>query len=84
MAYVRRSPHPPPAEEVKRLLLCSGKLYYELNAKRTELGSQGDIAIVRVEQVHPCPAHLPCIAPNHYICNIERLREKKHKQPGFL
>lgn len=46
-----RSPHPPPVEDVKRLLLCSGKLYYELNAKREELGNQAEVAIVRVEQV---------------------------------
>jgi 2-oxoglutarate dehydrogenase complex dehydrogenase (E1) component-like enzyme len=38
-------------ENVKRLVLTSGKVYYELAAKRAELGSQDDIAIVRVEQV---------------------------------
>ena len=46
-----RSPSPPAAEGVKRLVLCSGKLYYELADKRSELGSEEDIAIVRVEQV---------------------------------
>jgi 2-oxoglutarate dehydrogenase complex dehydrogenase (E1) component-like enzyme len=46
-----RSPHPPAEEHVKRLLLCSGKVYYDLNKKRAEKGLQKDIAIVRLEQV---------------------------------
>ena len=49
-----RSPHPPPEEHVKRLLLCSGKVYYDLNKKRAEKGLQKDIAIVRLEQVRLC------------------------------
>lgn len=36
---------------MKRLLLCSGKVYYDLNKARAEKGLQKDIAIVRVEQV---------------------------------
>ena len=38
-------------EGVKRLVITSGKVYYELAAKRAEMGAQQDIAIVRVEQV---------------------------------
>ena len=36
---------------MKRLVFTSGKVYYELAAKRAELGKQEEIAIVRVEQV---------------------------------
>ncbi len=32
-------------------MFTSGKVYYELAAKRAEMGAQQDIAIVRVEQV---------------------------------
>jgi 2-oxoglutarate dehydrogenase E1 component len=39
----------------KRVLLCSGKVYYDLAAKRDELG-RNDVAIVRVEQLYPLPA----------------------------
>ena len=46
-----RSPHPPVKEDVKRLVFTSGKVYYELAAKRAEMEAQQDIAIVRVEQV---------------------------------
>ena len=42
------------AKSVKRLLLCSGKIYYELLAARTERGIK-DIAIATVEQIYPYP-----------------------------
>ena len=38
--------------DVKRILLCSGKVYYDLEKKRTELGAT-DVAIVRLEQLYP-------------------------------
>lgn len=40
------------AQKVKRVLLCSGKVYYDLIAKRRELERE-DIAIVRIEQFYP-------------------------------
>ncbi len=42
------------ADEVTRLLLCSGKIYYELLERRDEL-DRDDIAIVRIEQFYPLP-----------------------------
>ena len=39
---------------VNRVLLCCGKLYYELEARRTEL-KRDDIAILRIEQLYPYP-----------------------------
>jgi 2-oxoglutarate dehydrogenase E1 component len=37
---------------VKRVLLCSGKVYFDLAAERTRRGAQ-DVAIVRLEQYYP-------------------------------
>ena len=37
-------------------MFCSGKIYYDLVARRAEVGSQRDVAIVRVEQLYPWPA----------------------------
>ena len=37
---------------VKRILLCSGKVYYDLYDARQKLGRQ-DVAIVRLEQLYP-------------------------------
>jgi len=43
-----------PRREVRRLLLCSGKVYYELAAARDNAGLE-DVAILRVEQLYPLP-----------------------------
>jgi 2-oxoglutarate dehydrogenase E1 component len=40
--------------DVHRILLCSGKVAYELEKRRQELGRR-DVAIVRVEQLYPLP-----------------------------
>ena len=41
-------------DKVKRLIVCSGKVYYDLVKKREEKGAD-DVAIVRVEQLYPFP-----------------------------
>jgi 2-oxoglutarate dehydrogenase E1 component len=46
--------HDADPKTTKRLLLCSGKVYYDLILKREELGLK-DIAIVRIEQLYPFP-----------------------------
>ncbi len=40
------------AEAVKRVVLCSGKVYYHLYEERQERG-QEDVALVRIEQLYP-------------------------------
>lgn len=42
------------AEKVKRVIACSGKVYYDLVKKREEKDFD-DVAIVRVEQLYPFP-----------------------------
>ena len=41
-------------KKVKRLLLCSGKIYYDLLAKQRD-EKRKDVAIVRLEQLYPLP-----------------------------
>jgi len=41
-------------ESIRRVLLCSGKVYYDLLEKRAERKIE-DVAIVRVEQLYPFP-----------------------------
>jgi 2-oxoglutarate dehydrogenase E1 component len=42
------------ADKVKRVVACSGKVYYDLVKKREEKGSD-DVVILRVEQLYPFP-----------------------------
>ncbi len=42
------------AEKVKRVIACSGKVYYDLVKKREEKGAD-EVAIIRVEQLYPFP-----------------------------
>ena len=42
------------AKDIKRVLFCSGKIYYDLLAKKQE-DKRSDVAIVRFEQLYPFP-----------------------------
>ncbi len=42
------------AKEVKRIALCSGKIYYDLIEQREKEGAK-DIAFIRLEQLYPFP-----------------------------
>jgi len=42
------------ADKVKRVIACSGKVYYDLVKKREDKGAD-DVAILRVEQLYPFP-----------------------------
>jgi 2-oxoglutarate dehydrogenase E1 component len=43
-----------PPEEVRRVVICTGKVYYDLLAQRRER-KVNDVAIVRLEQLYPFP-----------------------------
>ncbi|XP_011873006.1 PREDICTED: 2-oxoglutarate dehydrogenase, mitochondrial isoform X5 [Vollenhovia emeryi] len=60
--FLRVIPEEGPAAQnpngVKRLLFCSGKVYYDLKKARTERNTDDKIAIARVEQISPFPYDL--------------------------
>ncbi len=63
----------------RRVVFCSGKLFYELHARREELGlDKGQIAVVRVEQLAPFPFDLVCRELRRYP-NAE---VRKHEHTG--
>jgi len=47
--------NPQSVDDVRRVLLCCGKIYYELEELRRRM-ERKDVAVVRVEQLHPFPA----------------------------
>jgi 2-oxoglutarate decarboxylase len=49
-------PTQPDPAAVRRIVLCSGKLYYELAAEKEKQG-HNDTAVVRLEQLYPLPHH---------------------------
>ncbi|HEY9535150.1 MAG TPA: 2-oxoglutarate dehydrogenase E1 component, partial [Mucilaginibacter sp.] len=60
------------AKKVKRVLFCSGKIYYDLLEKQTA-DDRKDVAIVRLEQLYPTP-----------VQQIEAIRTKYNKATDFI
>ncbi|HKY38748.1 MAG TPA: 2-oxoglutarate dehydrogenase E1 component [Polyangiaceae bacterium] len=52
-------------KKAARVLLCTGKVYYDLEKRRTELG-RTDVAIVRLEQLYPLPDRVLRAALDHF------------------
>jgi 2-oxoglutarate dehydrogenase E1 component len=55
------------ASKVKRVILCTGKMYFDLSEKQLA-ENRTDVAIIRLEQIHPLP-----------IGQLRQLREKYKK-----
>jgi 2-oxoglutarate dehydrogenase E1 component len=43
-----------PDAQIKRVVLCTGKVYYDLYESRQERGIK-DVYLLRIEQLYPCP-----------------------------
>lgn len=43
------------AQNVDTIVFCTGKFYYDLLAKKEEIGGADNIALVRIEQLYPLP-----------------------------
>ncbi|MGH7951614.1 MAG: 2-oxoglutarate dehydrogenase E1 component [Limisphaerales bacterium] len=66
--FQRVLPETQKIENPKRILLCAGKIFYELDAKRKEL-NRDDVAILRLEQLYPLPAEELRAALQNYSSN---------------
>jgi len=70
--------------KVTRLVLCSGKVYYDLLEKRRAEGRE-DIAIVRIEQLYPFPEDdlMEAIAPYGNLTNVVWCQEEPMNQGAW-
>ncbi len=70
---------------VKRVIVCSGKVYYELAERRKVLGRK-DIAIVRLEQIYPLNAALAKSILDGYPKGAERVyvQEEPRNAGAFM
>ncbi|CAD5110132.1 2-oxoglutarate dehydrogenase E1 component [Zestomonas carbonaria] len=71
-------------KKVDRLILCSGKVYYDLLAKRRAEGRE-DIAIVRIEQLYPFPEEdlAEVLAPYKNLKHIVWCQEEPMNQGAW-
>lgn len=70
---------------VKRVLLCSGKIYHELDARR-ELIERSDTAVVRIEQVYPFHSELLQQIVDQYPegVSIEYVQEETYNAGAWM
>ena len=71
-------------ENPRRLVLCSGKIYYDLAAGREERGID-DVAIVRVEQFYPFHTELfeRVVAPYRGAAEVLWVQEETRNRGGW-
>ena len=71
--------------KVERVIMCSGKVYYDLLDKR-RAESRDDIAIVRIEQLYPFPEEdlAEALAPYQNVKHIIWCQEEPMNQGAVL
>ena len=71
-------------EETKRVILCSGKVYYHLLEAREER-AQKDVALVRIEQLYPFPEEdlRQALKPFEHITDIIWCQEEPMNQGAW-
>ncbi|RLR18416.1 2-oxoglutarate dehydrogenase E1 component, partial [Sodalis-like symbiont of Bactericera trigonica] len=69
---------------VKRVVMCSGKVYYNLLDQRRKNGQQ-DVAIVRIEQLYPFPlqAVREALAPYAHVDDFVWCQEEPQNQGAW-
>jgi 2-oxoglutarate dehydrogenase E1 component len=74
---------PPKDEAVKRLVLCSGKIAYELMDARDKAGDR-DTSVIRVEQLYPFPSE-PLVARLERMTGLEEVvwAQEEPKNQGY-
>ncbi|CAD7082999.1 unnamed protein product [Hermetia illucens] len=69
-------------ESVKKLIFCSGRVYYDLTKARADKKLENDIAIARIEQISPFPFDLVKKECEKYKCAEIVWVQEEHKNQG--
>ncbi len=66
----------PDPENVKRVVLCSGKVFYDVERQREDLATE--VALLRIEELYPFPADeiLAAVAPYGGVDEVTWLQEE--------
>ncbi|XP_062366666.1 2-oxoglutarate dehydrogenase complex component E1 isoform X6 [Cinclus cinclus] len=70
-------------EQVKRVLFCTGKVYYDLTRERKARQMEADVAITRVEQLSPFPFDLLQREAQKYPAAELVWCQEEHKNQGY-
>ncbi|XP_078055638.1 2-oxoglutarate dehydrogenase-like, mitochondrial [Mustelus asterias] len=70
-------------DNVKRLIFCTGKVYYELAKERANRKMEEEVAIVRLEQISPFPFDLLKVEINKYPSAELVWCQEEHKNIGY-
>uniref|UniRef100_A0A671YKL4 2-oxoglutarate dehydrogenase complex component E1 n=1 Tax=Sparus aurata TaxID=8175 RepID=A0A671YKL4_SPAAU len=70
-------------EKVKRIIFCTGKIYYELTRERKNRGMDDSVAVVRIEQLSPFPFDLVKAESDRFPNADLVWCQEEHKNQGY-
>uniref|UniRef100_A0A3Q3LF10 2-oxoglutarate dehydrogenase complex component E1 n=1 Tax=Mastacembelus armatus TaxID=205130 RepID=A0A3Q3LF10_9TELE len=70
-------------DKVRRVIFCTGKIYYELTRERKNRGMDDTVAIVRIEQLSPFPFDLMKAETDRYLNADLVWCQEEHKNQGY-
>uniref|UniRef100_A0A7N6BEG2 2-oxoglutarate dehydrogenase complex component E1 n=1 Tax=Anabas testudineus TaxID=64144 RepID=A0A7N6BEG2_ANATE len=70
-------------EKVKRVIFCTGKIFYELTRERKNRGMDDDVAVLRIEQLSPFPFDLVKAEAERYPNADLVWCQEEHKNQGY-
>ncbi|XP_047228449.1 2-oxoglutarate dehydrogenase, mitochondrial [Girardinichthys multiradiatus] len=70
-------------QKVKRVIFCTGKIYYELIRERKSRGMDEAVAVVRIEQLSPFPFDLVKAETDRYQNADLVWCQEEHKNQGY-
>lgn len=73
------------AKKINRVVLCSGKVYYDLIEARTK-NNQHNVAILRIEQLYPFPEKelIESLKPYQHVTDIVWCQEEPQNQGAWF